>query len=51
MVEKGVSDVADKGKDITKKTLGRKLLKGEVGLLSIIDRGKGYNQENKEESC
>jgi hypothetical protein len=40
-----------KEKDVTKKTLGRKLLEGEVGMLSIGDRGKIYNQENKEESC
>jgi hypothetical protein len=26
------------------------LLKRNVGLLSIVDMGKGYNQENKEES-
>jgi hypothetical protein len=38
-------------KNITKKTLGRKLLEGEVGLLSVGDRENKYNQENKEESC
>jgi hypothetical protein len=37
--------------DITNKTLRRKLLKGEVGLLSVVDRGKEYNQENKGKNC
>ncbi len=37
--------------DIIKKTLERKLLEGKVRLLSIPNLGKGYNEENKEESC
>ncbi len=32
-------------KDITKKTLGRKLLEGEVGVLSVGDRGNDITKK------
>jgi hypothetical protein len=50
MVERDVIDATNKGKKYNQENTWKEVVR-RVGLQSVGDREKIYNQENKEESC